>query len=171
MTAPDLTLAQVLERLLPHCDNSVFEVAKWLNDHAERGKVIILGDGKPMHPASMPAMVKVDGFVSPIGEPYLVIQAPYAKEWTIGREGFEKYYPGKAKSKELTLKQEMILAIVQQLWLSQHLPVPTNLARVTREIAEEWEVEYERRKLHDPKLVAPPDRKTVRRTLQEASLI
>jgi hypothetical protein len=168
MTAPDLTLPEVLERLLPHCDNSVFEVAKWLNDHAERNKIIILGDGKHMHPASVPGMVKVDGFVSPTGEPYLKVQAPYAKIWTIGREGFEKYCPGKAKSKELTLKQEMILAIVQRLWLSQHLLIPTNLARVTREIGEEWGVEYEHRKLHDPKLVAPPDRKTVRRTLQKA---
>ena len=27
---PNPTLAKVLERLLSHCDNRVFEVAKWL---------------------------------------------------------------------------------------------------------------------------------------------
>jgi hypothetical protein len=124
-----------------------------------------------MHPASVPNMVKVDGFMSSTGEPYLKVQAPYAKIWAIGREGFENHYPGKAKSKGLTLRQEMILAIVRRLWLSRHRPIPTNVTHLTREIGEEWEVEYERRKLHDPKLVAPPNRKTVRRTLREAPLI
>jgi hypothetical protein len=98
--APDaLTLAEVLERLLPLCDDSVFEVATWLNDHAERGKVKILGDGKPMHPASVPSMLKVDGFISPTGEPYLKIQAPYAKQWAFERETFEANRPNAPRNR------------------------------------------------------------------------
>lgn len=176
MTVPDLTLAKVLERLLSHCDNRVFEVAKWLNDHAERGKIIILGDGEPMHPNAIPDMLKVVGLIPSEGKPYLIVQPQRAltinsKVWTIEREGFETHCPGKVEPKKLTLKQEMILAIVRRLWLNRRRSIPTNVAHVTREIEKQWQDEYGRRKLHDPKLEDPPDRKTVRRTLQEASLI
>jgi hypothetical protein len=98
MTGP-VALDEALERLLPHCDDSVFKVADWLNNHAKLGEVIILGDGKTMHPASVPGMVKVDGFMSPTGKPYLKIQVPYAKQWAFEREGFEKHCPGKPKGR------------------------------------------------------------------------
>lgn len=98
MTAP-VALGEALERLLPHCDGSVFKVADRLNNHAKLAEITILGDGIAMHPSSVPGMVKVDGFVSPTGSPYLIIQAPHAKEWAFEREGFEKHCPGKPKGR------------------------------------------------------------------------
>ena len=96
MTAP-VALDEALKRLLPHCDDCVFKVADRLNNHAKLAEVTILGDGNAMHPASVPGMVKVDGFVSPTGKRYLDIQAPYAKKWAFEREGFEEHCPSKPK--------------------------------------------------------------------------
>ena len=97
MPPREIAFDEVLKRLLPLCDGNVLAVADWLNDQVKLGHIELLGDGKPMHPNSVPVMLKVDGFVSPAGESYLVVQAPYAKVWNLGRYGFEAHCTGKGR--------------------------------------------------------------------------
>jgi len=94
---------EALERLLPYCDSSVFKVAKWLNDRAELGEIVILRDGEPVAPASIPSMLRVRGFVDSSGQMRLEVTpldnfVP-PKVWTFGREGFEKHCLSRLKGR------------------------------------------------------------------------
>jgi hypothetical protein len=45
-SASDLTLDQVLEQMLPHCDDDPFEVAEWLETRTRKKRgVRLLADG------------------------------------------------------------------------------------------------------------------------------
>jgi hypothetical protein len=69
----DLTLEHVMEDLLPRLDDDVFKVGTWLEEHF-KGRVRLLGDGRPIHPSMFPSYLGVKAWIDPDGRPRLEIQ-------------------------------------------------------------------------------------------------
>ena len=65
---------EALERLLPHCEDRLFEVVEWLNDRHRRGHIDLLAGGVAVTPNTNPEMLGFAGRVLPNGKAVLYIQ-------------------------------------------------------------------------------------------------
>jgi hypothetical protein len=101
---PDaLTLDEVLEQLLPHCDDDPFEVAEWVDGRIKKKKGIrLLADGVFVRPHSykthlaMVAEIAPDGRatleVALLGRAFGINNKPI-KQWTVERKSLETNRP------------------------------------------------------------------------------
>jgi hypothetical protein len=94
-----VSLAEALNRLLPHCNNNPFEVANWLNLRQQTGKVRLLGDGEPIAPNANPSILGVMARIPPDGKAELYVEVRRSidgcyQKWAFQRESFEANLPG-----------------------------------------------------------------------------
>jgi hypothetical protein len=118
--ADDLTLDEVLEQMLPLCDDDPFDVADWLNERLRRGKIRLLADGIPKPPyicatelvvvakiasdgrATLEVMSRLDDAMAGIGNTIdtmgnrligALAHRATVKAWTVERKSFEDSRP------------------------------------------------------------------------------
>jgi hypothetical protein len=85
-----VSLAEALERLLPLCDNNVFEVANWLNLRQQGGEIRLLGDDELMAPNANPSILGVMARIPPDGKTELYIEVRRSIDRCYKRWGFER---------------------------------------------------------------------------------
>jgi hypothetical protein len=107
---PDaLTLDEVLEQLLPHCDDDPFEVAEWVDSRIKKKKGIrLLADGVFVRPHSykthlaMVAEIAPDGRatleVALLGRAFGINNKPI-KQWTMERKSLETNRPNAPRNR------------------------------------------------------------------------
>jgi len=107
MTSDALTLDEVLEQMLPQCNDSPFEVARWLNDRVEAGKVRLLCDGIVVPPKLYPTHLVAVGWIAPDGRPALQMTLRRSfglddkpiEQWTMERKSFEASRPNAPRNR------------------------------------------------------------------------
>jgi hypothetical protein len=93
-----VSLVEALERLLPHCNHSAFEVAGWLDLRQREGKIRLLGDDDLVAPNANPSMLAVMARIPPDGRAalYVEVRRHPGREyqtWAFERESFEAHFP------------------------------------------------------------------------------
>jgi hypothetical protein len=73
MTPDALTLEEVLEQMLPLCNDDAFEVAEWLDDHFKKAKIRLLADGIVVPPHLYPTHLAVVAKIAPDGRASLQV--------------------------------------------------------------------------------------------------
>jgi hypothetical protein len=108
-----VSMAEALERLLPHCDNKPHKVAARLNAQQGDGDVVLLGGGVAMAPDANPLMLTVKAHIPPDGRAFLYVQVNqglngdysiwdgetvsslrrHHEFWAFERESFDDHFP------------------------------------------------------------------------------
>jgi hypothetical protein len=72
--APDLELDEVLEQMLPHCEDDPFEVAKWADDRIRKKEgLILLADGASVSPKQYSAHLRMEAEIARNGKAALQV--------------------------------------------------------------------------------------------------
>ena len=110
---------EALGRLLPHCEDSLFEVVEWLNERHRRGHIDLLAGGVAVTANTNPAMLGFAGRVLPNGKAVLYIQV----RQDLGNARSYPIWDGKTMES---------LKLHQQVWANdratfeQHFPADEN---------------------------------------------
>jgi hypothetical protein len=123
MPADALTLDEVLEQLLPHCDDNAFEVARWMRDHIRLGKIRLLADGVVVPPRVFPTYVDVEATIAPDGRAGLFLELRRAfvlgdrgyipvSQWVVDRRSFDiNFAPLRDRRRRPSLERDCWLLI------------------------------------------------------------
>jgi hypothetical protein len=196
---PTITLEEVVRVLTPRFKGDIYLIAEHVRALVTRGDpngvpAFNAGCGR-IHPACfVNGMVAVVGRYDPYnGQPILEIaglKGVNSWDWsptanTLGRKEFEKHLlaavrttersstPASAEAstggseKPPTSRQKVIVAIVQQRY-PNGIPATVTIAALTQLVAKRWESECLRQEVDAGE---PPNRDTVKRTLQQAGLL
>jgi hypothetical protein len=94
MASDALTLDEILEQMLPHCNDDPFEVAKWLDDRIrKKSGVRLLADGIAVSPKLYSGHLKIEAEIASNGESILQVMVLRAFGHTEKAEaivGFDK---------------------------------------------------------------------------------
>ena len=130
---------EVLEQMLPLCDDDPFEVADWLDDHFKRGKVRLLDDGGVVPPHLYSTHLKVVAIVAADGRASLSIELLRAFEckgqWTVERKSFEASRSNTKRSGRPPTKREWALIEAAAYIVEKGLPNPPTADALYNELA------------------------------------
>jgi hypothetical protein len=130
MTPDALTLDEVLEQMLPLCNDDPFEVAKWVDGHIKKKSGLrLLADVVFVPPDLYSTHLQVVARIAPDGRASLSVELERAfgldgapiKQWTVERKSFEANRPNAPRNlggrdrevdRERLLKEALIYSVV-----------------------------------------------------------
>jgi hypothetical protein len=161
----ELTLDEVLEQMLPLCDDSAFEVAEWLDDHIKRALIRLLADGIFVVPHLYSTHLAVVAKIAPDRRASLEVKALRAfghtekaeaivvhdkggkpikesydktrpiERWTIERKSFEVSRSNTKRSGRPLTKREWVLIEAAAYIVEKGLPNPPTADALYNELA------------------------------------